>query len=91
MMQVVEKPVIKKIVLDIGGKELELSLDDARNLHRALADLLNEPKITVSPYYPWGTGNPYPPYQPTITFNGVQNELRNVTAYYTDTNQSLMQ
>jgi hypothetical protein len=84
MIQVVEKPIVKEITLEIGNKEIKLSLEEAKNLHRALADLLNEPKITVTPYYPW------PWYQPsTITYDGAS--YGGVSVYCTDTTKSLLQ
>lgn len=49
--------VIKKIVLEIGGKEISLKPEEAKELSRELEKLLSEPKTTYVPYYPY-----YPTY-----------------------------
>jgi len=64
--------IIKSITLEIDGKEITVTEDQARKLHAALADLLGEPKERVRdnyvPYYPtlplWQT---QPTWMPTIT------------------------
>jgi len=57
---------IKKIVLSVGDKEIELTPDEAKELRKILGDLFGEKETTVipvpypvQPYYPWtiwGTG-----------------------------------
>jgi hypothetical protein len=69
---------IKKIVLQIGEKEIELSLDEAKELKKILGDLFKE-KETV--YVP----SPYPvyPYFPNIwrvTYNPLDNGITYVSS-----------
>jgi hypothetical protein len=51
--------VIKKMVLQLGGKEVELSIDEAKKLHEALNELFERKVITVERHihtdyhYPW--------------------------------------
>lgn len=69
--------IIKSITLEIDGKEITVTEDQARKMHAALADLLGEPKERVSyvpnitPYVPTWTP---PPMLPTITSTGFPNE-----------------
>lgn len=46
-----KKAEIKKIVLDLGGKEIELSLDQAKKLNTLLGEMFGLPvqSIPVSP------------------------------------------
>jgi hypothetical protein len=66
------KTPIKKIVLDLGGKEIELTLEQAKTLFGALEELVG-PKATFSPIYierpnRWWWIYPQPTYDPvTIT------------------------
>ncbi len=50
-----KKPTIKKIVLTIGGKDLELSLDEAKELRDILHDTFPESSTerTIIPYWPY--------------------------------------
>lgn len=44
---------VKKITLELkDGKELELSVEEARGLKRALEDLLGDGAAVMIPYYP---------------------------------------
>lgn len=54
--------MIKKITIEVGKKTIDLTLEEAKELHASLAELLAEKeKVTYYPYYPY--------YQPTITWN----------------------
>ena len=53
--------VVKKIVLEIGGKELSLTPEDARGLVKALEELLGAKKTEYVPTY---IPTPYVPYSP---------------------------
>ena len=44
------KAIIKKLVLDIGGKEIKLSLDEAKQLKVVLGELFDEKPIGWLPY-----------------------------------------
>lgn len=56
---------IKKITIDIDGKEIEMTLEQAKALHRELGQLFDSP-TPIYPYYPY----PYNPITPgTITWN----------------------
>jgi len=79
--------IVKNIVIKIGEKELELNLDEARELQEVLNDVLGkevrvvERLIEAYPYkwwytrpYQWeGTGNPlYPPGTILCTTNQIK-------------------
>ena len=73
-----EKVEIKRIVIEMGGKEVELSIDDARKLLAALKDVFNEqPQKEYVPYpqpYPQPYISPLRPYTypwGTITWGGT--------------------
>jgi len=51
------KVEVKKIVLQIGKKEIPLSLDEAKELKNILADIFEKPDV----YIPYPT-YPYPVY-----------------------------
>ena len=55
---------IKKIVLDINGKEIELSLDEAKELQELLGDLFGEQKYISYPVYIQPTHQPIYPLTP---------------------------
>ena len=46
-----KKAEIKKIVLDLGGKEVELSVDQAKKLYDLLGEMYGE-KVVVMPSCP---------------------------------------
>ena len=52
---------IKKIVLEINGKEIELSIDEAKELQEMLGDLFGEQKYINVPQ-PYPVAQPYPVY-----------------------------
>lgn len=54
--------MIKKIVIEIADKEIELTLEQVRKLKRDLDQLLNETKLESIPFLPLQT---LPYYQPT--------------------------
>lgn len=48
--------VIKKLVLQLGDKEVELTLDEAKKLHEALNEMFEQKVVTVERHhygYPW--------------------------------------
>lgn len=52
--------VIKKLVLDLGDKEITLTLEQAKKLHEALNELFSKKVVTEKhhhyepiPWYPW--------------------------------------
>ena len=45
------KAEIKKIVLDLGDKDIELNINQAKKLHTLLDEIFGE-KISASPYSP---------------------------------------
>ena len=65
------KGSIKKIVLDLGGKEVTLTLEQAKKLHELLDELCGEKKTEYVPYpvrYPyWDWRRPYWHDGPTWT------------------------
>ena len=80
-----DKAKIKKIVLDIGGNEIKLSLEQAKQLNTVLGDLFNERPV----YYTYPTpiiverSYPYWTYREnTFTCDSVQMS-------YTDNNSCL--
>ncbi len=48
-----DKPAIKKIVFNVGGKTLELSKDEAKELKDILSDLFGEIKYVDRWHYHW--------------------------------------
>jgi len=66
------KNIIKKVVLDLDGKEVELTLEQAKKLHELLNELCGEKKTEYVPYpvryYYWSWNRPYWHYDgPTWT------------------------
>ena len=64
----VQKTEVVSIKLRIKGKEIDLSLDEARELKDALGKVFAEP-VTIKeyvPYYPYLPYEPYKPYEPWI-------------------------
>ena len=55
---------IKKIVLSVGDKEIELTPDEAKELRKILGDLFGEKETTVVPM-------PYPVYPNYPYFGGT--------------------
>lgn len=62
---------IERLVLDVGGKKVELSVEQARRLHSALAELFaeKEAKHVHHHDYPWVWPYPRVTWQST---NGLQ-------------------
>jgi hypothetical protein len=66
--------VIKNIVLEIGGKEISLKPEEAKELSRELGKLLSEPKTTYVPYVPYYPSYPvypYPTWSGTVYLGGA--------------------
>jgi len=72
---------VEKIVINIGGKEVEYTLDEAKNLQKLLNNLFGTAELTVSPsvwiypqtnIYPWIIKPYSSPYgtDGTVTING---------------------
>lgn len=53
-----DKDIIKRIVLEISNVKIELTMDQAKQLHDELRSLFNKdnPDSTIIPYFPY----PYP-------------------------------
>lgn len=62
---------VTSIKLNISGKEIEVTLDDARRLKAALEDLFRErEKVTYVPYTPTPLPSaPWPPWRTTFGGN----------------------
>jgi hypothetical protein len=64
----VQKTEVVSIKLRIKGKEIDLTLEDAKELRDALNKVFAEP-VTIKeyvPYYPYIPYEPYKPYEPYI-------------------------
>ena len=81
-----DKAKIKKIVLDIGGNEIKLSLEQAKQLNTVLGDLFNERPVyytyptpfIVERSYPFIVERSYPYWayrENTFTCDFSSNEL----------------
>lgn len=46
------KAEIKKIVIDLGNKEIELSVDQAHKLYKILGDMFSEKQVATPCPYP---------------------------------------
>jgi hypothetical protein len=78
--------MIKKIVIDIDGKEISLSPDQVQRLCAALMDLTGtKPQKEYVPYYPYTLWRPYWTWG-TYTTNLGNVTLTCASAYNTDTN-----
>lgn len=53
--------MISKMILEIDGKRVELTMDQARRLHAELNILFKDPNTVYIPY------TPYTPYIPYVT------------------------
>lgn len=51
--------IIKSIKLEIAGKEIELTVGEAKELHAALGELLAQPQPIIYPTYPTYPAWPY--------------------------------
>jgi len=72
-----QENIIKKITINIGGTEVEVTPKQAKNLHEALGELLGVNQITVKEYVPY---RPYVyPYSPNITWCGGTNSTTTVS------------
>ena len=61
--------MIKHITIEVQGKEISLTLEEAKQLKQELDGLFNEP-YTVTPWvapYP----EPYTPWKPLVTWGGT--------------------
>ena len=66
--------IIKSITLELDGKEIVITEEQARTLHAALAELLGEPKEKVHhvPYTPsWWSTWPTPTWQLPYTTTSI--------------------
>ena len=63
------KTRVKKVVVQVGGKDIELSMNQARDLHRELDSLFGKAFEVFRPRdWPWSTGHAKP-YHITSHFN----------------------
>lgn len=69
------KNIIKSVKLDLGGKTVDLTIEQAKNLKVALDELLGEKVVTKEvvkheyiPTYPWYWREPRPFWDPNITW-----------------------
>lgn len=62
-----ESVAIERLVLDVGGKKVELTVDQAKRLHGALAELFaDKSRVERHDHYhdwPWKWTNSLPYYQ----------------------------
>lgn len=59
--------MIKSIKIEVQGRELELTPEEARKLKDELDELMSEKKTEFVPYYPyWPYPVSLPLYQPTV-------------------------
>lgn len=56
-------PIISKMILEIDGKRVELTMDQARKLHAELSCLFKDPNTVYIPFVPY-TPPIYTPIQP---------------------------
>lgn len=75
-----DKVEIKKVVINIGGKELNLTVEEAKELRDLLNGTFGEKETIYIPQYPVYPDNPYYPwrywkvdwqYCPTITVSNT--------------------
>ena len=72
--------MIKKIVIEVQGKEINLTLDEAKELKQELDKLFTEPYVVqpfVQPVYPASPYQPWSPVNPLVTWettSGVLNQ-----------------
>lgn len=45
--------VVAKVILNVAGKEIELTLEQAKELHEVLGNLMGQPDKVMSPVWPW--------------------------------------
>ncbi len=45
-----KKAEIKTLVLDLGSKEIELTVEQAKKLHKALEEMFGEKTVTIKEY-----------------------------------------
>jgi hypothetical protein len=69
-----KKIEIKKVVIQIGDKEAELTIEQARELKDALIDLLGKKETVYLPASPVVIERPYYPHYPnwTVTWDGTR-------------------
>jgi len=77
-----DKAEIKKIVLDLGGKEVNLSLDQAKKVSEILGEMFGKKEIATYPIYV----EKYKPYWTYPSYNWCDN---NVQCSYTTTDASM--
>lgn len=60
-----KKVKVNKIILTIGNKEIELTVDEAKDLHSILGEMFKTPEkdIVYVPYVAPSDPNPYQPYK----------------------------
>ena len=82
---------IKKIVLDLDGKEVELTLRQAKKLYVLLSELCGaqeykkEPIYIPVPFRPWRWDNPYWCWDKTTYYSKSSDELKYGVSYQNNT------
>lgn len=66
-----KKIEVKKIVLEIGNNEINLSVDDAKELRRVLDELLSNQQTTVYPPWYWYSNTTYGQWTVTCGDSGT--------------------
>ena len=68
-----EKQIIKTITIEIAGVEVEVTPQQAKDLHGALGDLLglNKPQQVIEKQVIRDNFHPYWPYRQLIWFDGL--------------------
>ena len=69
------KPEIMKVKIKMGTVEVELTLEEAKELQRTLNDAFGNSTIMWPPYqpYPWYDPRPYVPYWTVTTSDSCLN------------------
>lgn len=86
--------IVKKVVLQLGKKEVELTLDEAKKLYEGLSELF-EQKVVVQHHYsnPWWTWSypAVPVYTNPIVTCGSSNYLASSgVSFSVDSSQTLL-
>ena len=95
------KDLLKKITINLGGKDVDVTPKQAKDLYEALGELIGAQKVVKEyyPYHQWVWPSQYP-YSPGITWltnsgtttisgtTSVQASVGNTTAWYDATSNT---
>ena len=80
-----KKAEIKKIVLDLGDKEIELSVTQAEKLTELLGNMFGKKEVTIAPSYPIVIER----YRPYWIYGSQTWDYSSSGSYYIPENSSL--